>query len=29
MYRKAATATAHNPPAAFGRPFATKKLAAR
>jgi len=29
MYRKAANATAHNPPAAFGRPFATKKLAAK
>jgi tetratricopeptide (TPR) repeat protein len=25
-YRKAAATTAHNPPAAFGRPFATKKL---
>jgi Flp pilus assembly protein TadD len=25
-YRKAAAATAHNPPAAFGRPFAMKKL---
>jgi tetratricopeptide (TPR) repeat protein len=25
-YRKAATTTAHNPPAAFARPFATKKL---
>jgi len=28
-YRKAATATAHNPPAAFGRPFAVRKLAGR
>lgn len=26
-YQKAAAATAHNPPAAFGRPFATRKLA--
>jgi tetratricopeptide (TPR) repeat protein len=26
MYRKAASTTAHNPPAAFARPFATKKL---
>jgi tetratricopeptide (TPR) repeat protein len=26
-YRKASTATAHNPPAAFGRPFAMRKLA--
>jgi tetratricopeptide (TPR) repeat protein len=26
-YRKAAAATAHNPPAAFSRPFARKKLA--
>jgi tetratricopeptide (TPR) repeat protein len=26
-YRKAAAASAHNPPAAFGRPFARKKLA--
>jgi tetratricopeptide (TPR) repeat protein len=26
-YRKAATATAHNPPAAYARPFAKKKLA--
>ena len=26
-YRKAATATAHNPPAAFGRPFAMRRLA--
>jgi tetratricopeptide (TPR) repeat protein len=25
-YRKAAATTAHNPPAAFGRPFAAKKL---
>jgi Flp pilus assembly protein TadD len=25
-YRKAAAATAHNPPAAFGRPFAMRKL---
>jgi tetratricopeptide (TPR) repeat protein len=25
-YRKAAATTAHNPPAAFARPFATKKL---
>jgi tetratricopeptide (TPR) repeat protein len=25
-YRRAATTTAHNPPAAFARPFATKKL---
>lgn len=25
-YRKAAAATAHNPPAAFARPFARKKL---
>ncbi|MCW5964660.1 MAG: tetratricopeptide repeat protein [Bryobacterales bacterium] len=29
FYRKAATTTNHNPPAAFARPFATKKLAAR
>ena len=28
-YRKAAAATAHNPPAAFARPYALKKLAAR
>jgi tetratricopeptide (TPR) repeat protein len=28
LYRKAAATTAHNPPAAFARPFATKKLAA-
>ena len=27
-YTKAASATAHNPPAAFARPFATKRLAA-
>jgi tetratricopeptide (TPR) repeat protein len=27
FYKRAATATAHNPPAAFARPFATKKLA--
>ena len=27
LYRKAAATTAHNPPAAFARPFATKKLA--
>ncbi len=27
MYRKAASTTNHNPPAAFARPFATKKLA--
>ena len=27
MYAKAAKVTGHNPPAAFGRPFATKKLA--
>ncbi len=27
-YRKAAMATAHNPPAAFARPFATRKLRA-
>jgi tetratricopeptide (TPR) repeat protein len=27
-YRKAAATTAHNPPAAFARPFATKKLKA-
>lgn len=26
LYRKAASTTAHNPPAAFARPFATKKL---
>jgi len=26
LYRKAAGTTAHNPPAAFARPFATKKL---
>ncbi|MEK6371179.1 MAG: hypothetical protein AABO58_00615 [Acidobacteriota bacterium] len=26
LYRKAAATTAHNPPAAFARPFATKKL---
>jgi tetratricopeptide (TPR) repeat protein len=26
FYKKAAAATAHNPPAAFGRPFARKKL---
>jgi len=26
FYRKAAATTAHNPPAAFARPFATKKL---
>ncbi len=26
-YRKAASTTAHNPPAAFARPFATRKLA--
>jgi len=26
-YRKAAAATAHNPPAAFARPYALKKLA--
>ena len=25
-YRKAASTTAHNPPAAYARPFATKKL---
>jgi hypothetical protein len=25
-YRKASTTTAHNPPAAFARPFARKKL---
>lgn len=25
-YRKAAATTAHNPPAAYARPFATKKL---
>ncbi len=28
-YRKAAAATAHNPPAAYARPFATRKLAGR
>lgn len=28
-YRKAGAATAHNPPAAFARPFARKKLGAR
>ena len=28
LYRKAAATTAHNPPAAFARPFATKKLLA-
>ena len=27
LYGKAASATAHNPPAAFARPFAAKKLA--
>ena len=26
LYRKAAATTAHNPPAAFARPLATKKL---
>jgi hypothetical protein len=26
LYRKAASATAHNPPAAFARPAALKKL---
>ena len=26
LYRKAAAATAHNPPAAYARPFATRKL---
>lgn len=29
LYRKAAATTAHNPPTAFARPFATRKLAAR
>lgn len=29
MYTKAASATAHNPPAAFARPFATAKLAGK
>jgi tetratricopeptide (TPR) repeat protein len=29
FFRKAATTTGHNPPAAFARPFAAKKLAAR
>ncbi len=29
FFRKAATTTGHNPPAAFARPFATKKLATR
>ena len=28
-YRKASTATAHNPPTAFARPFAMKKLSAK
>jgi hypothetical protein len=28
LYRKAAAVTGHNPPAAFARPFARKKLAA-
>lgn len=29
FYRRAAQTTAHNPPAAFARPFALKKLAGR
>jgi tetratricopeptide (TPR) repeat protein len=29
LYKKAAATTGHNPPAAFARPFAAKKLAAR
>jgi tetratricopeptide (TPR) repeat protein len=29
LYRKAATTTGHNPPAAFARPFATRKIAGK
>jgi tetratricopeptide (TPR) repeat protein len=29
LYRKAAATTGHNPPAAFARPFAARKLAGK